>query len=1230
MLSTRVRFERLFLLLILSHVAAVGAGGGGVFPASILMAFFPLAAPSNWAQLGGWNRQNSAWSAPPPHNLTRRHSFASTVIQQHVIDLGSKAGGGGNTRIGDSPSPSPVPKYSAPSKLFILGGDDFARDVRTNKDFGSKIDGIRLDTNYPENDMATPLSGSGGLKNDIFWTGGSSTGNPNKFFKIFADYRLRNEIGGATPSLVSTMNWTQIKPWEGIGDYQSWKDYLGCTHRDKPFPCTDENRLMKDGSDPLRFKRRWSPRRGASAGVIAYVDDQPSVMFIIGGRAKSYEQTLSVNDARGGLQTFSGSGVQARADDVSLVHRERTVLTNDVWVSYDEGETWDFTNAGCWGRNAPGGEVPMNSAREFKNYQKYPGVELQRCTTDEDCYKKYFGRSSVCQTVGKGNKQKMCVCEHFSPREYAAVAATAGLGGTPAIYISGGVGEIQRNMCGDKSCGRDQSVFFRDLWYSADLGKTWNEKTPNAIFEDFSGRANHRIEYGNKQLYMLAGRGLKPEDPAVDDLFNKMASSIDGSEWVYSSMHIPFSPRRDAMSASDGTSIYIFGGLVAAPTPSPAPVLSPTRSVDAANAKLRFDSINADDDSAARAAAALTPPRAPGILESGLQLYAVNDAHAMFLTDNAARGQVYPARRGRWYSDFSNESLASSRAYLHPHRRLDELPVLPELNSTAKERASLLAMTGATTILELSQLTRAQVESLRGDHLELFDGTGIDPLPRVCELKRRAQALVDFCLIKDRKWDSFASQELATRIQEGDVPQEPPPPEDDLCLEEPPIDQSLWSFVCRQTPPARAKGGLHFMDSRLYVFGGWEDEGFFANDLWVRDDVLPATNITRRPTDGGAETIIDASCSKLDCIFEARFFDITDNTAPKILRPWTKLMMPYDTLGINGIGRRTRVEIRGIDAAGNRDAAITPGVNQYDFTYKAAFPTLATTIAIFMVVLLILAAYLYWRRRQRLKALADLARRRLERKRRAKKRHRQTLKKVTKMKRQKKIIKKRPKADNIFSETDSNLRNEFKNLLRARADRSRESRSQNIHDPLAPPVLTDAAAPKRKDEDAIVNVADARSGKDAFEFDADKLALGAKLDTRKAAQQFAAESDQARRIASSASSGKRTDGTADIMRGALQVQSEVFAASTKHAVQPSRIPQGLAEKAAKNSAIKAGLNPDEAWANSSMKKTVSAMRVGMGGLKILRVNGKSKLIALPPFALQLVDHQMKSIDRKTQ
>ncbi len=161
-------------------MAAVGAGG--VHPASILMAFFPLVAPSNWAQLGGWNRQNSAWSAPPPHNLTRRHSFASTVIQQHVIDLGAKAGGGGNVPIGASPSPSPVPKYSAPSKLFILGGDDFARDVRANKDFGSKLDGIRLDTNYPENDMATPLSGSGGLKNDIFWTGGSSTGDPNKFF----------------------------------------------------------------------------------------------------------------------------------------------------------------------------------------------------------------------------------------------------------------------------------------------------------------------------------------------------------------------------------------------------------------------------------------------------------------------------------------------------------------------------------------------------------------------------------------------------------------------------------------------------------------------------------------------------------------------------------------------------------------------------------------------------------------------------------------------------------------------------------------------------------------------------------------------------------------------------------------------------------------------------------------------------------------------------------------
>ena len=1193
-----LRFFLLVLVLSLcmpQTVAVIGGGGVGVgvsggfgglngssLRAFLLSLLVPFVSPFNWAQVSGWNRQNTAWSSRPPQNLTRRHSFAAIVMQQHVVlDNGVFAGGGALAR-GQSPSPSPKPVLSGPSKLFIMGGDDFTRDKRGNPNFGIDIDGHPLDTNFPKDDIRSPVSGMGGLRNDIFWTGGA-------VYKKHVDYRLRSKItGDPTPSFISSMNWTEIPPWKGMGDYASWKDYLGCTHESHPFPCTDVNRVMADGSDPSLTTRRWSPRRGAASCSLPSVDERPNLLFIIGGRARSFENVLSASDARGGLQTAFGSGIQARADDLLLLARERTVLTNDVWMSKDEGRTWDFTNAGCWGRNVPGGETPMNSAKEMERYQKSPGTALQRCTSDEDCFNQYFGKASICRPLNQQNpSERICICGHFSPRENAAIAATDAFQGM-LIFITGGIGEIQLNRCGAVSCGRDQSVMFRDLWRSSDFGVSWEEMTGNALVEEYSGRSNHRLEYGNKQLYILAGRGVSTGNPAVDELFNKVAISNSGTEWEYSLISTPFSPRRDHMSCSDGSSIYIFGGLVeqAHNKALDKPILTPTQVVNAEAAKNTFDVLIADDD--AIALANDPPPRLNGVLDNGLQVAAVGDFYAIHLTDFAARTQTVPVTRSKWYRDFSNESSAPLQRYLYLSWPLSR--ILPELNTTVEERAALAYFAGASSILHLSKLTRSQIETLIGWHPERFVGTGVAPVTRVCELKRRAQALVSLCAVAFRPWDSWAGEELTPRINDEGLPDAIPPPLNDLCLNEPPIVTTRWDFICQQTPPPRAKGALLIMDARLYVFGGWEDDSFLSNDLWVRDDVLPRVNITVRPADMGDRTILDASCNKIDCIFEARFWDITDEAKPILLRPWALIPLPYDTLTVNGDMRRTRVELRGVDPAGNRDIAVVPGASSYEWTHRPLFPTIAATISILLVMLLLLLSYLFWRRHKRQKALDALAKRRLERRMRAKKRHRRTQKKVQRMKRQKTIVSKRPKADNLFSENDAYLRNQFKAVLRNRSDRSREQRNKGVHDALAPTPLTKSAPSPPKWEPPPENIAASRGGKSALDFDTTKLALAAKLDVKMAHLQFAAETELARRVNVGANTGKRLDMAADTFRGALHVQSEMYRAATAASIVPSRIPQNLAEKAARNEARRKGLNPDSAWTGSSMKASVSPER----------------------------------------
>jgi hypothetical protein len=447
----------------------------------------PPARASNWAQVGGWNRQNTVWSAPPPQNLTRRYAFGSAVHQQHRVISSIPVV---PPAAGASPSPSPVPIFNAPSKLFVMGGDSFTVDKSADATHGTDMDGTPLGVNFPAMDMAAPATGAGSLLNDIYWTHGA------RWVRV-TDFHVLTPAGDPAPHLVSAANWTAVRPWAGLGDL-SWKDYLGCNHPTHPFPCSTLQNVQEDGTDPQAAFRRWSPRRGFAALSVPYPDERPSDLIVIGGRARTYETIISADDVRGGLQTAWGSGVQAGPTTPGLIQRERLAYVNDVWISHDDGETWDFNNAGCWGAPLPGRNVPMNS----KEYTLFPGGEQQTCSVaavdpvtgvNADCFRKLFGRSTVCDASrSKDPAVGTCVCAHFSPREHFA-AGVISQDGQTSIFVSGGIGAKQFALCGALGCGVDQSYVFEDTWRSADLGVSWSLMSlPSIVVRQGAARARGR------------------------------------------------------------------------------------------------------------------------------------------------------------------------------------------------------------------------------------------------------------------------------------------------------------------------------------------------------------------------------------------------------------------------------------------------------------------------------------------------------------------------------------------------------------------------------------------------------------------------------------------------------------------------------------------------------------------------------------------------------------------
>jgi hypothetical protein len=226
-------------------------------------------------------------------------------------------------------------------------------------------------------------------------------------------------------------------------------------------------------------------------------------------------------------------------------------------------------------------------------------------------------------------------------------------------------------------------------------------------------------------------------------------SSSAGRDFSNAANPVPWAPRRDHMTASDGEQIFLYGGLIEVPLAGVAAALPPTKRAQAAATLTAENAPSADDDANFRP----PPPRQPGTNLGGLQLAAVADVHRIFLSDPPTLLQQYPATTRRWYADFSNETYAPLRRYLHTHWPLSS--PLPELNATAAEIALLAAHVGATTIFDVATLSRAAVETFR-------DPTQWN-LPRVCTLKRRAQALVALCSVAFRPWDGWAEAQLAAR-----------------------------------------------------------------------------------------------------------------------------------------------------------------------------------------------------------------------------------------------------------------------------------------------------------------------------------------------------------------------------------------------------------------------------------------------------------------------------------
>jgi hypothetical protein len=360
---------------------------------------------------------------------------------------------------------------SSTTYLFILGGDSFDNTVdQTNLAPGE------MDRKWER-----------GYKNDVWKSSGTD-------WEVYPDIRLRSRYGRKRPVVKSTMKWQRVTAGNHPPVGMSNDEWIGCQSY-------FQNQPKYNCSDRAAEQVQWSPRRNF-AGV--YFRNQ---IFVMGGRAREFLE-LSEAQSIGGIigpRVEDIPTAQQNAQQLYTTQREKIVLKNDVWSSYD-GISWTLVTPGC--------KAPQSTLLATGNaVDQKTGTLAEACSKDADCY-----GAETCDSV-----LKTCVCLMWSPRESFSLAASGN-----NLYVVGGFASALysgRSTCGGYPCGAtaagDYRYYMNDVWMSSN-GQTWFIVTPAAFTLPNPvdgtlppvnlGRGGHAMiafqsSQGDYQLWVFGGRG---------------------------------------------------------------------------------------------------------------------------------------------------------------------------------------------------------------------------------------------------------------------------------------------------------------------------------------------------------------------------------------------------------------------------------------------------------------------------------------------------------------------------------------------------------------------------------------------------------------------------------------------------------------------------------------------------------------------------------------------------
>eukprot|EP00924_Labyrinthula_sp_SR-Ha-C_P002805 augustus_masked-scaffold_13-processed-gene-7.45-mRNA-1 protein AED:1.00 eAED:1.00 QI:0/0/0/0/1/1/4/0/1162 len=606
------------------------------------------------------------------------------------------------------------------------------------------------------------------------------------------------------------------------------------------------------------------------------------------------------------------------------------------------GEAYDF-------RDTATSDIPVNNKNDI-----WKSKERSVCNEADDCY----GSSSCHLDTSASTGVQRCRCDMWSPRHSHQIQVLH-----DKIYVVGGIGNVNSDICGEKLCSANVVDIMNDVWESDD-GRNW-KKGDELLVADADG-----VQKLDFTSFLLEEDTAQPEIMLNKFSYHKLYPRETVIESKYYEQRFQVVTYKDTITrVVNSTQVQFLDQLDGIwNDPEPYKLVFPRM-------KMEYISFltKEEKDELQRVGISNLVDLSRINREQVLYLRHVRNLKDICKYKQRAIQLIsycyeFPLFPYGYANDDFNQKLNQTKSTPPGHTSIYDVDVssgyLVYLQTFykifsgfgAKISFRLLLQEGVKYASEFLSFVEFEHTNFRWPYMNSTKEVvrGIEPLHEYTKMSYGNDGCQQAYYFSDMLEELLDSDEDQAK-KEMDL---------------------ITGAACRISTADRQFFKLVVFQDELLMIAG---KGH--NDLWKLDFDPPNTVIRKFPQDRSSESDFVFICSEEPCLYQYKLIKNTENMNITIVHWNTSLgeLFLENVLYETGTGDYTLI-VRGVDPANNMDLIYEKNRNKYTWRYTKPIPFGRVLAILISISLLVLGSFAEYKRRKRQAALERYAMKRMQRK----------------------------------------------------------------------------------------------------------------------------------------------------------------------------------------------------------------------------------------------------------